>query len=133
GFAQSPHTSTPDGAAAIAQLEKTLVDVIAHAEPSVVAIGRTLPQQPAVADRRVGDVFIELRDNSAAATAPLTVGAGILIDRTGLVLTHYLAVHEGDQHTVTTIDRTTYPATIRAADPRSGLAILAIDPNASTL
>jgi S1-C subfamily serine protease len=56
-----------------------------------------------------------------------------LIDRTGLVLTHYLAVHEGDQHTVTTIDRTTYPATIRAADPRSGLAILAIDPKASPL
>ncbi len=115
------------------QLEKTLVDVIARAEPSVVAIGRSPQQQLAVTERRFGDVFGELRDNAAGPSAPLTVGAGVIIDRTGLVLTQYLAVHEGDQHTVTTIDRTTYPATIRAADPRSGLAVLAIDAKASPL
>ena len=51
----------------------------------------------------------------------------MIIDSAGLVLTQYLAVHEGDQHTVTTIDGKTYPATIKAADPRSGLAVLAID------
>jgi serine protease Do len=133
GLAQQPRTSPPDGSTAVAQLEKTLVDIIARAEPSVVAIGRTPSQQLAIADHRPGDVFVELRDNAAGPSAPLTVGAGVIIDRTGLVLTHYLAVHEGDQHTVTTIDRTTYPATIRAADPRSGLAILAIDPKASPL
>ena len=68
-----------------------------------------------------------------ADDAAAIVGAGVIIDRAGLVLTQYLAVHEGDQHTVTTIDRTTYPATIRAADPRSGLAVLAIDTTASPL
>ena len=133
GLAQQPRASTPDGAASVAQLEKTLVDIIAHAEPSVVAIGRTPPQQLAAPDRRPGDVFVELRDNAAGPIVPLTVGAGVLIDRTGLVLTHYLAIHEGDQHTVTTIDRATYQATIRAADPRSGLAILAIDTKAGPL
>ena len=90
-------------------------------------------QQLAIPDRRSGDVFVELRDNAAGADAPLTVGAGVIIDRAGLVLTQYLAVREGDQHTVTTIDGKTYPATIRAADPRSGLAVLAIDPKASPL
>jgi S1-C subfamily serine protease len=133
GLAQQPRISSPDAPAAVQQLEKTLVDIIARAEPSVVAIGRTSPQQPAVAERRPGDVFIDLRDNAAGPSAPITVGAGVIIDRTGLVLTHYLAVHEGDQHTVITIDHTTYPATIRAADPRSGLAILAIDPKAGPL
>jgi S1-C subfamily serine protease len=133
GLAQQPRTATSDGPNALAQLEKTLVDVIAHAEPSIVAIARTPPEQRVAADRRSGDLFIELRENTAGASVPLTVGAGVLIDRTGLVLTHYLAVHEGDQHIITTIDRTTYPATIRAADPRSGLAILAIDPKASPL
>jgi serine protease Do len=133
GLAQQPRISTPDTPAAVQQLEKTLVDIIARAEPSVVAIGRTSPRQQAVSERRPGDIFIDLRDNAAGPSAPITVGAGVIIDRTGLVLTHYLAVHEGDQHTVTTNDRTTYPATIRAADPRSGLAILAVDPKASPL
>jgi serine protease Do len=128
GLAQQPRTATPDGSAAVVQLEKTLVDIIARAEPSIVAIDRTPSKQLSVPDRRLGDdLFVELRDNAAAPTAALTVGAGVIIDHTGLVLTHYLAVHEGDQHTVTTIDRATYPATIRAADPRSGLAVLAID------
>jgi serine protease Do len=133
GLAQQQRTATADSPNAVAQLEKTLVDLIARAEPSIVAIGRTPLKQSAAADRPSGDVFSEFRESSAGATAPLTVGAGVLIDPTGLVLTHYLAVHEGDQHTVTTIVRTTYRATIRAADPRSGLAILAIDPKASPL
>jgi serine protease Do len=134
GLAQQPRTSTtPDTPAAVQQLEKTLVEIIAQGEPSVVAIGRTSPQQAAASEHRPGDVFIDLRDNAAGPSAPLTVGAGVIIDRTGLVLTHYLAIHEGDQHTITTIDRMTYPATIRAADPRSGLAILAINPKASPL
>jgi serine protease Do len=129
GLAQQPRTS-PDEPPAVAQLEKTLVDIIARAEPSVVAVGRTPLRQLAIADHRPGDVFAELRDSAAAPAVQLTVGAGVIIDRTGLVLTHYLAVHEGDQHSVTTIDRATYPATIRAADPRSGLAVLAIETKA---
>src|SRR5262249_8580139 len=96
-----------------------------------VAIGRTPPQQLAGTNDR--DTFAPFRDNASSENAPLTVGAGVIIDRSGLILTHYLAVHEGDQHTVTTIDRTTYAATIRAADPRSGLAVLAVDPKARPL
>jgi hypothetical protein len=57
GFAQQPRTSPPDGAAAVAQLEKTLVDVIARAEPSLrlritvpamssSTFAKTLPHQP---------------------------------------------------------------------------------------
>lgn len=135
GLAQQPRdaATTPEGAAAVQQLEKTLTETIARAEPSVVAIGRIQSAQLVLPDRRPGDVFIELRNEAANANAPLTVGAGVIIDRSGLVLTHYLAVHEGDQHTVTTVDRTTYAATVRAADPRSGLAVLAIDTKAKPL
>ena len=43
------------------------------------------------------------------------------------MLTQYLSVHDGDQHFITTTDRNTYPATILAADARSGLAILTIN------
>ena len=49
------------------------------------------------------------------------------------VLTEFLAVHEGDAHTVTLPGGGSFPAEIKAADPRSGLAILAIKPAASPL
>ncbi len=121
--ASAQPTGTSDGIAVLEAIEKTLADVIARAEPSVVAISRTTPNEP---PRDVGDLFEGLR-------APLktvdesTVGAGVIIDPVGLVLTQYLVVHEGDQHTVTTSDGQRWHASIKAADPRSGLAVLAID------
>jgi serine protease Do len=133
GLTQQPRAASPGAAPAVAQLEQALVDTIARVEPSVVAVGRIAPRQPQLAERRLDDVFGELRDNASSAAAPTIVGAGVVIDPTGLVLTHYLAVHEGERHTVTTIDRTTYLATVRAADPRSGLAVLAIDTKAAPL
>ena len=126
GFAQAPRIASPNGDPAVQQFEQTLVETIARVEPSVVSIGRTESQPQPLIERRLGDAFGDLREN-AGAIAPVTVGAGVIIDRAGLVLTHYRAVRQGDQHTVTTIDRNTYTATIRAADPRSGLAVLAID------
>jgi S1-C subfamily serine protease len=125
-LAQQPRATSAEPGSAVAQLEQSLVDIIARAEPSVVAISRMPPNQPAAA-RPMGQDFADLRESQSNSSAVTTVGAGVIIDRAGLVLTHYLAVREGDQHTITTIDRTAYSASIRAADPRSGLAVLAID------
>jgi serine protease Do len=127
GLAQQPRTTGPDGPAAALQIEQSLVETIARAEPSVVAIARTTSQPAPLIERRMGELFGDLRESGSTAAAPVTVGAGVIIDRAGLVLTHYRAVREGDQHIITTIDRAKYPASIRAADPRSGLAVLAID------
>ncbi len=112
-----------EGIAVLEAIEKTLGDVIAQAEPSVVAISRTSPNEP---PRDVGDLFQGLRIPLKIADES-TVGAGVIIDPAGLVLTQYLVVHEGDQHTVTTRDGQRWRASIKAADPRSGLAVLAID------
>jgi S1-C subfamily serine protease len=127
GFAQQPRAAGGDAGSTVAQLEKSLVDVIARAEPSVVAIGRTPAKKQAVNDLGIDATFGDLRGSASKTSASSTVGAGVIIDRAGFVLTQYLAVREGDQHTITTIDRIAYPAVIRAADPRSGLAVLAID------
>jgi len=109
-------------------LENSLVELIARAEPSVVAISRTSPpREPALIERSLGNAFDDFRP-SGDSGATTTVGAGVIIDRSGLVLTQYLAVREGDQHEITTTDGHTYSATIRGADPRSGLAVLVIDP-----
>ncbi len=133
GLAQQPRGPNPDRLSAALQIEQSLVDVIARAEPSVVAIARIPAKQSTHIDLRPGDVFGDRRENASGAAAPITVGAGVIIDRAGLVLTDYLSIHDGDEHRVTTIDRTTYHATIRAADPHSGLAVLAIDHAAGPL
>jgi serine protease Do len=111
----------------VAALEQTLIDAIASAEPSVVAISRIAPRQPPAIEQRLGDVFGPLRQAADQNVPPPVVAAGVIIDPAGYVLTEFLAVREGEQHTVTTIDGKRHPATIRAADPRSGLAVLALE------
>jgi serine protease Do len=120
-------------AATVAAFENTLVDVIARAETSIVAISRIGAVEPSVLQPQIEDVFGDLRVPSIRVDQSQTTGAGVIIDPAGLVLTQYLAVKPGDAHTVTTIHGRTYPAVIKAADPRSGLAILAITPPASSL
>jgi S1-C subfamily serine protease len=123
-------SATPNAAtdqATVAALEHTLVDVIHNAEPSVVAIGRTPPvPQQGLLNPPPGDLLAAIRQPQPPAAELNIVAAGVIIDPAGLVLTEYLAVREGEQHTVTTVDGKTYPATIKAADPRSGLAVLAV-------
>jgi serine protease Do len=58
--------------------------------------------------------------------APLPSGAGVVIDPSGIVLTQFSVVGLDDHHVVTTPDGVRYLADLRAADGRSGLAVLAI-------
>jgi S1-C subfamily serine protease len=125
--AQSPVDR--ESAAAVAAIERTIVDAIARAEPSVVAISRNARSNVAAnADDSAANLFQDLRGSGSPDSNSSITGAGVIIERGGLVLTHYLAVREGDEHTVTTIDGKAYPAAILAADPRSALAVLAIQP-----
>ena len=129
GLAQPARQS--GDAATVAALEQTFVDVIARAERSVVAIARSTPAGPAARERSaamppVDDLFGDLRQSVEPADATTTTAAGVIIDPAGLVLTEFLAVRAGDRHTVTTVDGAEYPATIKATDPRSGLAVLSL-------
>lgn len=117
-----------DGSA-VADLQRAIQDAIATAEPAVVAISRVPAPQPVADERVLGDAFIQLRPAESPQDAAQVVGAGVIIDPSGLVLTQYLAVSPGEQHFITTTKRRTYAAKIRAADARSGLAVLAINGN----
>ena len=130
-FAQS--AAERDGPATLAAIERTLVELIGRSEPSVVAISRSAARQTPLVVQELGDTFGDFRRNAPTENASSIVGAGVIIDRDGIVLTQYLAVREGDEHTVTTMDGTRYRATIRGADPRSGLAVLKIDATAGQL
>jgi S1-C subfamily serine protease len=120
----------PSGLEAAAALEHSLQQTIAAAEKSVVAIARVRKEQP-------GDsVRLELRPdafgNQTLPTdsnfVPNEYGAGVVVDRRGLVLTaaHVLG-DENDSYFITTSERRVYRAAIKAADPRSDLAVLSID------
>ncbi|MEO0532087.1 MAG: trypsin-like peptidase domain-containing protein [Planctomycetota bacterium] len=128
----------------LAGLEDSLVGLIERSERSVVSITRYTPDQLAVelgtarqGQRRVPQpqIFIQGRQRLPGAlqnlqqvptARPLASGAGVVIDEGGLILTHYQVVKLGASHVVSDVEGKRYLATIRAADPRSGLAVLAI-------
>ncbi len=116
-------------------IEKTMIDVIARTEKSVVAIARVRKDQP-------GDVLhLELRPDPFSRRPVLSsvpqptdpdfipneYGTGVAIDRRGLILTAYHVLGEESDYYVTTSERKVYKALPKAADPRSDLAVLAIE------
>ena len=136
--ASNPSSASAQGPSelqAVAALERTLVDVIARNEKSVVAIARVRKEEPAEAFN------IELRPDAfgrrfAPLDRPLPTdpdfipnqyATGVIIDRGGLILTAYHVLGEQSDYYVTTSDRKVYRAKVRAADPRSDLAVLVIE------
>jgi serine protease Do len=120
---------------AVAALQSSLTAVIARTAPSVVAIARVRKEKP-------GEVFnLEFRPDpfgrrtvppvAVAPTDPEFLpneyGTGVAIDRQGLILTAYHVLAPESDYYVTTHEHKVYPAQIKAADPRSDLAVLAIE------
>ncbi len=119
----------------VAAFEQVLADAISDAEDSVVAIARVRKQSP-------GETFqFEFRPDpfgrrnlplpEPAPTDPDFIanefGTGVVIDTNGLILTAYHVLGDNCEYYVTTHDRKVYRAWVKAADPRSDLAVLAID------
>ena len=132
---QEPKTPELTGLDAAAAMEKVLVDVIARAEKSVVAIARVRKDQPGEVlnlefqpdpfGRRVGPIMGP--QPTDPDFIPNEYATGVVIDPRGLILTVYHALGEGSDYYVTTSDRKVRRATVKAADPRSDLAVLAIE------
>lgn len=124
----------PSGLQAAAALENVVVEAIAKAEKSVVAISRLRKDQgereagseplgvPAIPDPRgEGDA---LRPDFV----PHGFGTGVVVDAKGLILTAYHVL--GDIKTseyMVWVQKKPYRATVRAADPWLDVAILKID------
>jgi len=135
GAQEVSEISEISGLQAARAMEEVLVDVIARCEKSVVAIAR-------VRRDRTGETLgLELRPDPFGRRLvapsppqptdpdfiPNEYGTGVVIDRGGLILTAYHVLGEDSDYYVTTHDRKVYRAWIKAADPRSDLAVLAIE------
>jgi serine protease Do len=129
--AQTPATA----AQAASALERVLVTTIARAEKSVVAIARVARDQ--AADAAAPEFRPDPFGRHAAPPAalkptdpdfiPTDYATGVVIDPNGLILTVYHALGPDSDYYVTTPGRKIYRATVKAADPRSDLAVLAIE------
>lgn len=135
GQGPRPPAAEPAGLEAAAALENALVGAIARSEKSVVAIARVRKEKP-------GENFrLELRPDAfgrrlapmiqPAPTDPDFVpneyGTGVVLDPQGLILTAYHVLGSDSDYYVTTPARRVYRATIKGADPRSDLAVLAVE------
>lgn len=121
---------------AVAAIETALVDAIAEAEKSVVAIARVKRS-----DRDELSILDPMPDPFGRPMAgppparpgdvdfiPNDYATGVIVDRAGLIVTHYHVLGgDGDQYWITTPARKGLRARLKAADPRSDLAVLEVD------
>jgi len=131
GIATSVRAQEPGGLPAVSAIEQATVEAIAAAEKSVVAIARIQKGQP-------GDDFTPEfrldpfgrapnRPSPQVESATAEYATGVVIDRQGLILTAYHVLGENSDYFITTWERKTYRAVVKAADPRSDLAVLALE------
>jgi S1-C subfamily serine protease len=125
----------PSSITVVSAMERVLVDAIAKSEKSVVAVARVEKARPGETPN------FEFRPDPFGRRAlpapepaptdpefiPSEFGTGVVIDAHGLILTAYHVLGEDSEYFITTHDRKVYRAWIKAADPRSDLAVLAID------
>ena len=117
---------------AVAALEQVVVEAIAKAEKSVVAIARirkggegplVSPLEPPPIERFQGDA-----DPTSPGFVPSEFGTGVVIDAKGLIVTNYHVL--GDVKAadfVVWVARKPYPAKVKAADPWLDLAVLEVE------
>lgn len=135
--ARSQSKLQPNGLQLLMAAEEALSETIARSEPSVVAIMRVRRSEGGeIPAFQIPDLFnrprgvlprgdTELPD---ADFVPTEFGTGVVIDSKGLILTNFHVVRADSQHFVTTHDRKTYRAKIKAADSKSDLAVLELEP-----
>jgi S1-C subfamily serine protease len=124
-----------DGIEVAKAMEEVLVEVIGRAERSVVAIARVrreLPEEGVEFEFRpeaFGRQFV--RPGAPQPTDPDFIpnafATGVVVDRRGLILTACHVLGERSDYYVTTVEGKVYRATVKGADPRGDLAVLAVE------
>ncbi len=71
-----------------------------------------------------GDLIPRLPERRREANS---LGSGVIVDRSGVVMTNNHVVEKADEITVVLADRREFPATLLLADPKTDLAVLKID------
>jgi len=133
-FGAWPALADETGSGPAKALERALVEAIAKAEKSVVAVARVRRAGaggPLALESPEGPGRIPRLPSLPSPTdpdfMPNDYASGVVVDRRGLILTACQFLAPESDYFVTTFDRRVYHARVHAADPRSDLAVLAID------
>ncbi|MDX2039353.1 MAG: trypsin-like peptidase domain-containing protein [Isosphaeraceae bacterium] len=138
-----PKPDAPSAMSVVEAIESVMIDAIAKAEASVVAIDRTLGENsertlavrgrnPAGAgprgfiDPHLPPGMIDLRLTDPRDTAiSFDYGSGVVIGERGEILTAFSVVQGASRLRVKSPNRRSFEAEVVAADPRSDLAVIA--------
>ncbi len=132
-WAQGVAGPAPSGGmpAVVADLERLTVSAIERAGASVVAIARV--RLGTSRSALPGDAFDAFslsgppREVTDSDFIPSDYGSGVVVDASGLILTNFHVVDDPEsRYFVTTHQRRSFEARVKAGDPRSDLAILEI-------
>lgn len=122
--ATGPAGSSP--APAVLALEAAIVQAIARAEKSVVAIARERPRVNVRGDDDNPPFFAE-RAPEDPEYVPQEFGSGVVIERGGLIVTNHHVLGDPTKNRYWVwVNRRPYPAEVKAADPWLDLAVLKI-------
>lgn len=134
GISLCASAQEPSAMAVIAPMERALVEAIDVASPSVVAISQVHKRAPGeslnfeIRPGPLGPILPhQLPSPEDPEYVPTDYATGVVLDRRGLILTAYHALQPESEFFVTTNQHKRYPAWIKAADPRSDLAVLAVE------
>jgi serine protease Do len=134
--AVAAHAGEPTAIEAAGAMEKVLVEAIAKAEKSVVAIARVRRPGSTIPRESRPDPFGRLSPPPGPVRpleptdpdfVPNEYATGVVVDARGLIVTAYHVLAEESDYYVTTHDRKVRKAWVKGADPRSDLAVLSID------
>jgi S1-C subfamily serine protease len=117
-------------------LEKVVEDAIAEAEPSIACVLVSRVEQAAAPDFvPPGRIQPDRKDDmeNARTYVPESFGSGVVIDKSGLVLTTYHVVRDATRVFVRLPGGKGSYADIHAADPRSDLAVLRLQKSIANL
>lgn len=122
----------PDGLQVLQALENVLTQAIERNQRSVVSIARVRDEGARVVRDQMGIVHgIRQPLPTDPDFVPNEFATGVVVSEDGLVLTNYHVLGDVDDGRnsfwITTVDRKVYQAQIKAADPRSDLAVLEIE------
>lgn len=124
--AQAPSAAEPTAIQAAEAVESALQAAIGRAEKSIVAISRVpTAEATANADDRAWSALTQIEDSPPP---PAHYATGVIFDARGLVVTthHALHVEEPSEFYIALAGGDVHRAVIKAADPRSDMAVLEI-------
>ncbi len=118
----------------MAEINLSFAPLVREVGPAVVNVysRATVTEQPGLSPlfddpffkRFFGDLMPRLPERRREANS---LGSGVIVDPTGVVVTNYHVIEKADAITVVLADRREFPARVMLADPKTDLVVLKID------